>query len=78
GDRLIRAHRSVIATGSAPAAPPIPGLDRVRYFTNETIFDNDVLPEHLVILGGGPIGVEIGQAYRRLGAAVTIIEREKA
>lgn len=78
GHRLIRPHRSVIATGSAPAVPPIPGLDQVRYFTNETIFDNDVLPEHLVILGGGPIGVEIGQAYRRLGAAVTIIEREKA
>ncbi|MFZ2156674.1 MAG: FAD-dependent oxidoreductase [Bradyrhizobium sp.] len=78
GDRLIRAHRTVIATGSAPLVPPIPGLDQVRYFTNETIFDNHVLPEHLIILGGGPIGVEIGQAYRRLGAEVTIVEREKA
>ena len=78
GDQLIRAHRTVVATGSAPVVPPIPGLDQVRYFTNETIFDNDVLPEHLIILGGGPIGVEIGQAYRRLGAKVTIVEREKA
>ncbi len=78
GDRLIRAHRTVVATGSAPVVPPIPGLDQVRYFTTETIFENDVLPEHLLILGGGPIGVEIGQAYRRLGAKVTIVEREKA
>jgi pyruvate/2-oxoglutarate dehydrogenase complex dihydrolipoamide dehydrogenase (E3) component len=78
GERLIRAHRTVVATGSAPMVPPIPGLDQVRYFTNETIFENEVLPEHLVILGGGPIGVEIGQAYRRLGAEVTIIERETA
>ena len=78
GDQLIRAHRTVVATGSAPVVPPIPGLDQVRYFTNETIFDNDVLPEHLMILGGGPIGVEIGQAYRRLGTKVTIVEREKA
>jgi pyruvate/2-oxoglutarate dehydrogenase complex dihydrolipoamide dehydrogenase (E3) component len=78
GDRLIRAHRTVIATGSAPVVPPIPGLEQVRYFTNENIFDNDVLPEHLIVLGGGSIGVEIGQAYRRLGAAVTIVERETA
>lgn len=78
GDRMIRAHRTVIATGSAPVVPPIPGLDQVHYFSNETIFDNDVLPEHLIILGGGPIGVEIGQAYRRLGAEVTIVEREEA
>lgn len=77
GDRIIRAHRTAIATGSAPVVPPIPGLDQVRYFTNETIFDNDVLPEHLIILGGGSIGVEIGQAYRRLGSEVTIVEREK-
>ena len=76
--RELRAHRVVIATGSAPAVPRIPGLDQVPFFTNETIFDNDSLPRHLVILGGGPNGIEIGQAYRRLGAAVTIIERDKA
>jgi pyruvate/2-oxoglutarate dehydrogenase complex dihydrolipoamide dehydrogenase (E3) component len=74
----IRARRVVIATGSEPAVPMIPGLDQVQFFTNETIFDNDVLPEHLIILGAGPIGIEIGQAYRRLGAAVTILERDKA
>jgi pyruvate/2-oxoglutarate dehydrogenase complex dihydrolipoamide dehydrogenase (E3) component len=78
GRREVRARRVVIATGSEPAVPPISGLDRVRYFTNETIFDNDVLPEHLIIVGAGPIGVEIGQAYRRFGASVTILEREKA
>ncbi|MEO6782543.1 MAG: FAD-dependent oxidoreductase [Bradyrhizobium sp.] len=78
GGRNIRARRAVIATGSQPAVPPIPGLDQVPFFTNETIFDNDALQEHLIILGGGPIGTEIGQAYRRLGAAVTVIERDKA
>jgi pyruvate/2-oxoglutarate dehydrogenase complex dihydrolipoamide dehydrogenase (E3) component len=78
GDRELRAHRVVIATGSAPAVPQIPGLDQVPFFTNESIFDNDSLPRHLIILGAGPIGIEIGQAYRRLGAAVTIIERDKA
>jgi pyruvate/2-oxoglutarate dehydrogenase complex dihydrolipoamide dehydrogenase (E3) component len=78
GQREVRARRVVIATGSEPAVPPISGLDRVRYFTNETIFDHDVLPEHLIIVGAGPIGVEIGQAYRRFGAAVTILERERA
>jgi pyruvate/2-oxoglutarate dehydrogenase complex dihydrolipoamide dehydrogenase (E3) component len=76
--REIRARRIVIATGSEPAIPPISGLDRVRFFTNETIFKNETLPKHLLIIGGGPIGVEVGQAYRRLGAAVTILEREKA
>jgi pyruvate/2-oxoglutarate dehydrogenase complex dihydrolipoamide dehydrogenase (E3) component len=62
GRREIRARRVIIATGSEPAIPPISGLDWMKYFTNETIFDNDVLPEHLIIVGGGPIGVEIGQA----------------
>jgi pyruvate/2-oxoglutarate dehydrogenase complex dihydrolipoamide dehydrogenase (E3) component len=74
GNRLIRARRVVIATGSEPAIPPIPGLDAVPYLTNETIFENDKLPEHLVIIGGGPIGIELAQAHRRLGAAVTIVE----
>lgn len=76
--RQIRAHRAVIATGSQPALPPIDGLDAVPYWTNETIFDSDVLPKHLIIIGGGPVGIEIGQAYRRLGAEVTVIERDKA
>ncbi len=68
------ARRFVIATGSRAAIPPIPGLDGVSYFTNETLFENTVLPGHLVIIGGGPIGIEMGQAFRRLGSAVTVIE----
>jgi pyruvate/2-oxoglutarate dehydrogenase complex dihydrolipoamide dehydrogenase (E3) component len=74
GTTTIRARRIVIATGSAPSAPPIPGLDRVPYFTNETIFDNEPLPEHLLVIGGGPIGLEMAQAHRRLGARVTVLE----
>lgn len=68
------ARRIVIATGSRPAVPPIPGLAEVPFLTNETLFDNDVLPRHLVIIGGGPIGLEMAQAHRRLGARVTVIE----
>ncbi len=77
-DRVIRARRVVIATGSEASVPPIPGLAQVPFFTNETIFENSVLPEHLIVLGAGPIGLEMGQAYRRMGAAVTILERDKA
>ncbi len=69
-----QARRIVIATGSRAAVPPIPGLDGVSYFTNETLFENRVLPRHLVIIGGGPIGIEMAQAHRRLGAEVTVIE----
>lgn len=70
----VRARRFVIATGSRPVLPSIPGLDVVGAFTNETVFDLDALPSKLVILGGGAIGVELGQAFRRLGAQVTIVE----
>ena len=77
GTREIKARRFVIATGSSAAAPPIPGLDEVPYLTNETIFDNDVCPEHLLIIGGGPIGMEMAQAHRRLGARVTVLEAAK-
>lgn len=70
----IRARRFVIATGSRPSVPPIPGLENVPYFTNQTIFDKDFIPPHLVIIGGGPVGLELAQAHRRLGAKVTIIE----
>lgn len=73
-NRRFAARRIVIATGSRAAVPPIPGIGTVPYFTNETLFDNDVLPSHLVIIGGGPIGCEMGQAFRRLGAAVTIVQ----
>ena len=77
-DRAIRAHRIVIATGSEPAIPSFAGLDKVPYWTTDDIFENNALPQHLIIVGGGPVGVEIGQAYRRLGARVTIIDRNRA
>ena len=70
----VKARRFVIATGSHPSVPPIPGLDRVPYFTNETLFENTVLPEHLVIIGAGPVGIEMAQAFRRLGAKVSVLD----
>ena len=78
GNSRIRARRIIIATGSSPATPKIDGIDSVEYFTNETIFDNTTLPEHLLIIGGGPIGIEMAQAHRRLGSRVTVIENAKA
>ncbi len=74
GPHVVNAKHFVIATGSTPSVPPISGLSQAAYFTNETIFENRVLPRHLIVLGGGPIGVEMAQAHRRLGAEVTIIE----
>lgn len=71
---VFSAKRFVIATGSRAVVPPIPGLASVAYFTNETIFENSKLPKHLVIIGGGAIGVELAQAHRRLGSDVTVIE----
>ena len=70
----IRARRFVIATGSKAALPPIPGIETVAYLTNETIFALPDAPEHLVILGGGPIGLEMAQAHVRLGCKVSVIE----
>src|SRR4029453_15144238 len=70
----IAARRFVVATGSSPLLPPIPGLDRVPYLTNETVFDLTTRPEHLVVIGAGPIGLELAQAFRRLGSAVTVLE----
>jgi len=75
GDATIRPRRFVIATGSAPLVPPIPGLDAVPYLTNETVFANRTLPRHLIVIGGGPVGVELAQAHRRLGAAVSLIDQ---
>jgi pyruvate/2-oxoglutarate dehydrogenase complex dihydrolipoamide dehydrogenase (E3) component len=74
GGGIYSAKRIVIATGSRPAVPAIPGLETVAYFTNETIFENSVLPKHLIFIGGGAIGMELAQAHRRLGSAVTVIE----
>jgi pyruvate/2-oxoglutarate dehydrogenase complex dihydrolipoamide dehydrogenase (E3) component len=78
GDQRIKARRFVIATGSSPVVPPIPGLDKVPYFTNETIFDNREKLDHLLVIGGGPIGLELAQAFLRLGSRVTVIEAAKA
>ncbi|MBU4531379.1 MAG: FAD-dependent oxidoreductase [Hoeflea sp.] len=78
GDTEIRARRYVIATGSSPLVPPIPGLDTVDYLTNETLFEQTRAPKHLIIIGGGPIGVEMAQAHRRLGAEVTVVEGARA
>ena len=78
GDTVIRARRFVIATGSRPLVPPIPGLDAVPHHTNETIFDLRERPGHLIIVGGGPIGLEMAQAHARLGSRVTVIEGDAA
>lgn len=78
GDDIITARRIVIATGSRPFVPPVPGLDSVPYLTNETLFDLRERPDHLLIIGGGPIGMEMAQAHRRLGCDVTVIEGAKA
>jgi pyruvate/2-oxoglutarate dehydrogenase complex dihydrolipoamide dehydrogenase (E3) component len=65
----------VIATGSSPVAPPIPGLHETGFLTNKEIFSLDRLPESLTILGGGPIGIEMAQAFNRLGSRVTVVDR---
>ncbi|EBA18353.1 mercuric reductase, putative [Roseobacter sp. SK209-2-6] len=78
GDHVLTARRIVIATGSAPFVPPVPGLDQVPYETNETIFDLREQPRHLLIIGGGPIGMEMAQAHIRLGSKVTVLEGAKA
>ena len=77
GGKRIRARRFVIASGSRPSMPPLPGLAEIPYFTNETIFEKDFVPPHLLVIGGGPVGCELAQAHRRLGAAVTVIEAQR-
>jgi pyruvate/2-oxoglutarate dehydrogenase complex dihydrolipoamide dehydrogenase (E3) component len=78
GDVEIRARRFVVATGSSPLVPPIEGLDGVDYLTNESVFDLTRRPGHLIVIGGGPIGMELAQAHRRLGSKVTVIEAARA
>lgn len=78
GDTIITARRIVIATGSSPLVPPIPGLDKTPHETNETLFDLREKPEHLLIIGGGPIGMEMAQAHIRMGCKVTVIEGDTA
>ena len=74
GDVQVKAKYFVLATGSSAFVPPIEGLDGVEYFTNENIFDNKEAIDHLIVIGGGPIGIEMAQAHRRLGAKVTVME----
>ena len=74
GERRIRARRFVVASGSQPLVPPIPGVEDVAYLTNETVFNLTEVPKRLIVLGGGPIGCELGQAFRHLGAQVEILE----
>ncbi len=68
------ARKIVIATGSRASVPPIHGLKDAPYLTNETIFKNRIMPTHLIVIGGGPIGLEMAQAHRRLGCKVTVLE----
>ncbi len=78
GDYHIKARRFIVATGSTPLIPPIPGLDRVPFYTNETIFAKTHRIAHLLIIGGGPVGLELAQAHRRLGSEVTVVEADRA
>lgn len=75
GGTPVRARRFVIATGSRPRIPPIPGLEETGFETNETIFRRRELPRRLVVIGGGPIGVELAQAFVRLGSQVSVVEK---
>lgn len=77
GGQKIRPRRFVLATGSKPRVPDLPGLKDVPYLTNETLFDLEAVPEHLIILGGGPIGCEMAQAHRRLDSKVTLLEADE-
>jgi pyruvate/2-oxoglutarate dehydrogenase complex dihydrolipoamide dehydrogenase (E3) component len=72
--RPVTGRRFVIATGAAPLVPPIPGLGKVTYLTNETVFDQPERPDSLAVLGGGAIGCELAQAFARLGTRVTLVE----
>lgn len=74
GEHIIKARYFVIATGSRAVVPPIPGLDKDKAFTNETIFGLREKPDHLLVIGGGPIGIEMAQAHRRLGVKVSVFD----
>jgi pyruvate/2-oxoglutarate dehydrogenase complex dihydrolipoamide dehydrogenase (E3) component len=77
GGFAVKARRFVIATGSSPAIPNIPGLAETPHLTNETVFDLAELPSHLLVIGGGAVGLELAQAFRRLGAEVTVFEAQR-
>ena len=76
GPTRVRARRFVIATGSSPAIPKIPGLEEAGFLTNETIFDLEQAPDRLCVIGAGAVGVELAQAFQRLGARVTLLEAQ--
>jgi pyruvate/2-oxoglutarate dehydrogenase complex dihydrolipoamide dehydrogenase (E3) component len=75
GDTELRARRIVIATGSVACIPDIDGIRQVDYLTNEDMYSLEKIPQHLLILGAGPVGVEMAQAYARLGSRITLIEQ---
>lgn len=77
GNAVVRAKRFVLATGSRPLVPEVPGLSGVPFLTNESVFALEALPRHLIVLGGGPIGCELAQGFRRLGARVTLVVRAR-
>jgi pyruvate/2-oxoglutarate dehydrogenase complex dihydrolipoamide dehydrogenase (E3) component/uncharacterized membrane protein YdjX (TVP38/TMEM64 family) len=75
GGKTLTTRNIIIATGSQPTIPPIPGVDRIAYLTSDTVWELRELPKRLVVLGGGPIGCELTQSFARLGASVTLIEQ---
>jgi pyruvate/2-oxoglutarate dehydrogenase complex dihydrolipoamide dehydrogenase (E3) component len=75
GGRTLTTRSIVIATGGRPTVPPIPGLDAIAYLTSDTLWDLETLPRRLLVLGGGPIGCEMAQAFARLGSEVTLVEK---
>jgi pyruvate/2-oxoglutarate dehydrogenase complex dihydrolipoamide dehydrogenase (E3) component len=76
-DKKLRFKKAVIATGARAVHPEYPGLDETGFYTNETIFNLTERPDHLIVIGGGPIACEISQAFRRLGSLVTVIQRSR-
>lgn len=74
GDERVLARRIVVASGAGPLVPPIPGLDGIEYLTSENIWSLEALPGRLVVLGAGPIGCELAQAFARLGSDVTLVD----
>ena len=74
GTTTVEARHFVIATGSSASVPPIKGMDGVDYLTNETVFENTTQPKHLLVIGGGPIGIEMAQAHSQLGSKVSVFD----
>lgn len=77
GDDLLIGKKFVIATGSKPTVPPIDGLDRVPYLTNESVFEQDTLPDSLIVIGAGTVGLELAQSFVRLGTQVIVLEAQE-